>query len=100
MDVDQPRYLGRIGYVETSARAVDGLECVSSEVQQAITQRARLDELRRMRQAWSSTEEAVQDALTEFERLADPRLRAGVRGVAKATRRLSRQVERLGIDDE
>jgi hypothetical protein len=102
MDPDRPRYLGRVGgYVETSAAAVDRLECVDVDTQRRLSQRARLDELRRTREAWASTEAVVEGAVGVFAEVADPRLRPGLRGLEKAVRRLGHMVDRLEpLDDE
>jgi hypothetical protein len=103
-DVDEPRFLGPVlGYVRESARAVDQLEAVSAGYQQALSQRARLDELRRTREAWATTQEIVEVAIAGFAQIADPRLRPGLRGLQKAARRLGHAVERLELqplDDE
>jgi hypothetical protein len=56
-DVYEPRFLARVaGYVDTSARAIDPLEAVASPYQRELSQRARLNGLRRTQQAWVTTE--------------------------------------------
>jgi hypothetical protein len=100
-DVDEPRFLAPVaGYVRESARAVDQLEAVSAVYQRELSQRARLDELRRTRQAWATTEVTVEAAIAGFEKVADPRLRPGLRALRKARRRVARAVEALEPIDE
>ena len=101
-DLDEPRFLAPVsGYVPSSARAIDPLEAVPSAYQRELSQRARLDELRRTQEAWGRAEVIVGDAIAAFEQVADPRLRPGLRGLQKAARRLGHMVDRLEpLDDE
>jgi hypothetical protein len=100
-DVDKPRYIAAIGYTHNVRAAIDKLEAVPADFQRELSQRARLDELRRTREAWSSTITSVEAALSAFAQVADPRLGPGVRGVQKGLRRLGHQVDRLEpLDDD
>jgi hypothetical protein len=101
MKPDRPRYLGRVGgYVETTATAIDPVECVDADYQRELSQRARLDELRRTREAWTTAEEVFEGAIGAFEAVADPRVRPAVRALRKARRRVARAVEALEPIDE
>jgi hypothetical protein len=92
---DQPRYLGKVGYVSSSFRAVDRLEAVSAQVQSELSARARRGERRRQRETWTAASVTINSALDGFAASADPRLRGPLRFVRLAVRRLGQQVERL-----
>jgi hypothetical protein len=95
-ELDRPRFLGKhLGYVATSAIAIDNLECVDEAEQRRQTQLANRRDRLRLRRDWQETHRKIDPALNEFAAVARtvPKIHRELGHVHRAIRRLDRELE-------
>jgi hypothetical protein len=94
---DEPRYLARgLGYVDSSARAMDKLECVDELEQSRQTLAAHRRWESEQRRAWGTARRRISIAVETFKRDGhpDPRLLSDVHVIQRQVERVDR---RLGL---
>jgi hypothetical protein len=86
---DEPRFLARgLGYVSSSAIAMDKLEAIDSEEQRRQTLASRRCEEQRERAAWVAARGQIVSAADDFGRVASPRFTGHLRALRRATQRI------------
>jgi hypothetical protein len=98
-DGDRVRLLHRnpaLGYTHVASLAAKAEpEAVPADYQREISDRARLNEARRLRRGWQATSLALHATLDGYVGRADPRLRREVKALRAALARADRRAPRL-----
>jgi hypothetical protein len=97
-DVDQPRFLARgLGYVASSAIAMDKLECVDSQEQDRQTTLAHRVWQRMMQRRWGTAAQTINGAIEDFSAAGvDRHVARELRTITRGVRRVSQRLEELG----